>query len=198
VDQKAMWSDPMGQVSLAVTTLFWGVGATMQLLVLLWCQQVLGLGLDQGAYLQACTAAGVVVGAWMAGRWVPLHRATRVLGLGVLLGLMLPLMNLVTTWPMALCMMLLVGAISGLFVVPMNALLQHRGITLLTAGRSVAVQNVNENASVVLMMAVYSGLLYLECPFATITWVLGGLIALCMALVCARHVGRNPASTQGP
>ncbi len=198
VDQKAMWSDPMGQVSLAVTTLFWGVGATMQLLVLLWCQQVLGLGLDQGAYLQACTAAGVVVGAWMAGRWVPLHRATRVLGLGVLLGLMLPLMNLVTTWPMALCMMLLVGAISGLFVVPMNALLQHRGITLLTAGRSVAVQNLNENASVVLMMAVYSGLLYLECPFATITWVLGGLIALCMALVCARHVGRNPASTQGP
>ncbi|NBY05118.1 MAG: lysophospholipid transporter LplT, partial [Betaproteobacteria bacterium] len=93
VDQKILWTDRLGQVSLAVTTLFWGVGATMQLLVLLWCQQVLGLGLDQGAYLQACTAVGVVVGAWLAGRWVPLHLATRVLGLGVVLGLLLPTMN---------------------------------------------------------------------------------------------------------
>jgi MFS family permease len=194
VDQKTLWTDPLGQVSLAVTTLFWGVGATMQLLVLLWCQQVLGLGLDQGAYLQACTAVGVVLGAWLAGRWVPLHQATRVLGLGVVLGLLLPLMNAVHSWPFALGVMLFVGVISGLFVVPMNALLQHRGVRLLSAGRSIAVQNVNENASTVTMMGVYSGLLYLQCPFETITWILGGFIATCMALVCALHARRSRAS----
>jgi hypothetical protein len=162
----------------------------MQLLVLLWCQQVLGLGLDQGAYLQACTAVGVVLGAWLAGRWVPLHQAPRVLVLGVVLGLMLPLMNGVQAWPLALVVMLLVGVISGLFVVPMNALLQHRGISLLSAGRSIAVQNVNENASVVTMMGVYSALLYWQCPFETITWVLGGFIATCMSLVCGLHARR--------
>jgi ABC-type amino acid transport system permease subunit len=194
IDQKTLWTDPLGQTSLAVTTLFWGVGATMQLLVLLWCQQVLGLGLDQGAYLQACTAVGVVLGAWLAGRWVPLHQAPRVLVLGVVLGLMLPLMNGVQVWPLALVVMLLVGVISGLFVVPMNALLQHRGISLLSAGRSIAVQNVNENASVVTMMGVYSALLYWQCPFETITWVLGGFIATCMALVCALHARRSRAS----
>ncbi|NBX53973.1 MAG: lysophospholipid transporter LplT [Betaproteobacteria bacterium] len=195
VDQKILWTDRLGQVSLAVTTLFWGVGATMQLLVLLWCQQVLGLGLDQGAYLQACTAVGVVVGAWLAGRWVPLHLATRVLGLGVVLGLLLPTMNLVHSWPFALGVMLLVGVISGLFVVPMNALLQHRGVNLLSAGRSIAVQNVNENASIVTMMGVYSGLLYLQCPFETITWILGGFIATCMALVCGLHASRRLAAS---
>jgi len=194
-DQKTLWTDPLGQVSLAVTTLFWGVGATMQLLVLLWCQQVLGLGLDQGAYLQACTAVGVVFGAALAGRWVPLSRATRVLGLGVVLGLMLPLMNGVHTWPVALAVMLGVGLISGLFVVPMNALLQHRGVSLLSAGRSVAVQNVNENASIVLMMGVYSGLLYVHCPFETITWILGGFIATCMALVYGLHARRTRAAS---
>jgi len=189
-DQKTLWSDPLGQTSLAVTTLFWGVGATMQLLVLLWCQQVLGLGLDQGAYLQTCTAVGVVLGAWLAGRWVPLHQAPRVLVLGVVLGLMLPLMNGVQAWPLALVVMLVVGVISGLFVVPMNALLQHRGIRLLSAGRSIAVQNVNENASVVTMMGVYSALLYWQCPFETITWVLGGFIATCMSVVCGLHARR--------
>ena len=194
VDQKTLWTDPLGQVSLAVTTLFWGVGATMQLLVLLWCQQVLGLGLEQGAYLQACTAVGVVLGAWLAGRWVPLHQATRVLGLGVVLGLLLPIMNAVHSWPFALGVMLFVGVISGLFVVPMNALLQHRGVRLLSAGRSIAVQNVNENASTVTMMGVYSGLLYLQCPFETITWILGGFIAICMALVCGLHARRSRAS----
>ena len=86
--------------------------------------------------------------------------------------------------------MLVVGVISGLFVVPMNALLQHRGIRLLSAGRSIAVQNVNENASVVTMMGVYSALLYWQCPFETITWVLGGFIATCMSLVCGLHARR--------
>jgi ABC-type amino acid transport system permease subunit len=138
---------------------------------------------------------GVVLGAGMAGRWAPLNRATRVLGLGVVLGLMLPLMNHVHTWPVALVVMLLVGIISGLFVVPMNALLQHRGVSLLSAGRSVAVQNVNENASIVLMMGIYSGLLYVHCPFETITWILGGFIATCMALVCGLHARRMRAAS---
>jgi len=75
----------------------------------------------------------------------------------------------------------------------MNALLQHRGVSLLSAGRSIAVQNVNENDSIVTMMGVYSGLLYLQCPFETITWILGGFIATCMALVCGLHARRSRA-----
>lgn len=90
-----LWRDRLGgRLSLSMTTLFWGAGATLQLAVLQWAQDVLGLRLNQGAYLQATVAVGVVVGAGLAGRWIALHHAIRVLPLGLMLGLLM----LATPW----------------------------------------------------------------------------------------------------
>jgi LPLT family lysophospholipid transporter-like MFS transporter len=186
-DQQTLWRDPLGGISLSVTTLFWGVGACLQLIVLAWAQAQLQLDLSQAAYLQAATAVGVIVGAAIAAKLVALERAIQVLPVGVLLGLLLPGMLWVSEWQTAVWLMGLVGAVGGFFVVPMNALLQHRGVSLLSAGRSIAVQNVNENSSILLMMAAYSGLLYVNAQVQTLVIALAAFITLTMGAVVWHH-----------
>jgi MFS family permease len=193
-DLKSLWRDPLGSISLSVTTLFWGVGATLQLLVLSWAQEKLLLNLSQAAYLQAATAVGVIVGAALAARWVALHQATRVLGLGLAMGALLPLMLWVTQWQTAVLLTALLGMVGGFFVVPMNALLQHRGVVLLSAGRSIAIQNVNENTSILAMMAAYSGLLYFHAKVEDLILVLAFLMITVMARVLWRHLSLKPPS----
>ncbi len=184
---RTLWRDPDGGLSLAVTTIFWGLGATLQFIVLRWAGDVLGLPLDQAAYLQAAVAVGVVIGASAAGRWIALHRARQMLGAGVVLGLTMPLVAQTTSLPLALLLLVIVGVVGGLMVVPLNALLQHRGCQLLSAGRSIAVQGFNENASVLAMLAVYAGLLWLDIGIVPLMWGFGLAIAAAIAALMGRE-----------
>ena len=186
-DQKTLWQDPLGGIRLSVTTLLWGVGASLQLIVLAWAQAQLALDLSQAAYLQAATAVGVIAGAALAAKTVALDQAMKVLPVGVLLGLLLPLMWWISDWQTAVLLTALVGVVGGFFVVPMNALLQHRGVSLLSAGRSIAVQNVNENSSILLMMAAYSALLYFHAQVHVLVGALAAFITLTMGAVVWRH-----------
>lgn len=172
-----LWRDRDGGLSLAVTTVFWGVGATLQFAVLRWSADVLGLSLDRAAYLQAAVAVGVVAGAAAAGRFVALAQAKHMLVAGVVLGLMLPLVAQVHSPAWAALLLALTGAVGGLLVVPLNALLQHRGCVLLSAGRSVAVQGFNENASVLGLLAAYALLLAVEVPIVPLMSGLGLVVA---------------------
>lgn len=174
---RLLWADPRGGLSLAVTTLFWGAAAVLQLAVLHWGTEVLGLGLDRAALLQGVVAVGVVGGAAVAGRHGTLASAPRLLPLGIALGLLVPGVALLEDWRLAVPALLLVGALGGALVVPMNALLQHRGQALLSAGRSIAVQNFNENLGVLTMLAVYAGLLALGFDVRVLMAGLGLLVA---------------------
>jgi len=176
-----LWRDAEGSLSLAATTIFWGVGATLQFAVLRWSQDALGLGLDRAAYLQGAVAVGVIAGAAAAGRWVPLRHARRMLGLGVVLGLLLPLLAQLDDVITAALLLSLVGAVGGVMIVPLNALLQHRGHVLLTAGRSVAVQGFNENLGVLGMLAVYALCQAAQWPIRTTLTVFGMLVAAAIA-----------------
>jgi MFS transporter, LPLT family, lysophospholipid transporter len=184
---RKLWADAQGGLSLAVTTLFWGLGATLQFAVLRWAADVLVLPLDQAAYLQAAVAVGVVVGAAAAGRWVPLHQARRMVGLGVLLGGLIAAVAVSGSLMVALPLLVLLGATGGLLVVPLNALLQHRGYQLLSAGRSIAVQGFNENASVLVMLALYALVLHAQVSVVTFISFFGLAIAMAMALLAARE-----------
>ncbi len=197
-DNTRLWQDPLGQISLATTTLFWGIGATLQLLVLRWAELQLGLDLSEAAYLQGLSAVGVVVGAALAGRWVALEQAPRVLGLGVLLGLTVWQLNTVTDWASAAGVLCAAGVLGGLFVVPMNALLQHRGCVLLSAGRSVAVQNFNENASVLLMVGAYTLALREDMALDRLVTLAGALTAAAMCLIALRHRWLRQRPTPSP
>jgi LPLT family lysophospholipid transporter-like MFS transporter len=183
---RTLWRDGDGGLSLAVTTLFWGVGATLQFAVLRWAAERLALALDGAAYLQGAVAAGVVVGAAIAGRFVPLARARHMLWAGVALGLITPMLALTTRLAVAVPLLVAIGVVGGLLVVPLNAMLQHRGCQLLSAGRSIAIQGFNENASVLAMLAAYSLLIALDVPIVTLLCGLGLAIAAAMAILIWR------------
>jgi MFS transporter, LPLT family, lysophospholipid transporter len=193
-DQRTLWRDRDGGLSLAVTTLFWGVGATLQFVVLRWAAEGLGLALEQAAYLQGVVAIGVVVGAGLAGRLVPLSGAKRMLGFGVVLGLTMPVMAQVSSLPVALPLLALVGAVGGLLVVPLNALLQHRGVQLLSAGRSIAVQGFNENASILAMLASYAALMAGGVPLKLLMTGFGLAIAAAITRLMWRERARAPTT----
>jgi MFS family permease len=177
---RILWQDPVGKLSLAVTTLFWGIGAVVQFAVLLWAKEALDMPLEQASLLQAVVAFGVIFGAGMAGHYVALHNAYKVLPLGLWLGLSLPALAFSTSLWIAIPLMLITGFAGGMLMVPMNAVLQNRGYTLLTAGRSIAVQGFNENASVMVMLGVYSGLLALELPLQWVMVMMGTVMTVGM------------------
>ncbi|TCV00647.1 putative MFS family arabinose efflux permease [Paracandidimonas soli] len=177
-----LWSDKLGQISLAVTTLFWGAGATLQFIVIEWGAQHLGYRLDQASILMGVSAVGTVVGSAIAGR-VPLKRALSVLPFGVIMGLAVLLMPLVKQPWAVYTVLLLIGGLAGFFVVPMNALLQHRGHVLLSAGHSIAVQNFNEQLNILLMLALYSLLLWLRIPINYIIVFFGLMVASLMLVI---------------
>jgi LPLT family lysophospholipid transporter-like MFS transporter len=184
---RTLWADKLGQISLAVTTLFWGAGATLQFIVLKWAEVQLGMSLDKAAILQGIVAVGIAAGAVAAARFVSLKQSCRVLLLGVLMGLTVPLMTLVTQLGAAIPLLVLVGMLAGFFVVPMNALLQHRGHVLLSAGHSIAVQNFNENLNVLVMLGLYALLIHLDFHVNVVIVLFGGFVALTMALVMVRY-----------
>lgn len=178
---RKLWRDREGGLSLAATTLFWGVGATLQFAVLRWAGEALKLPLSQAAYLQAAVAVGVIGGAAAAGRWLALHQARHGLWAGVALGLLMPVVAQVSDVATAALVLALVGAVGGAMVVPLNALLQHRGATLLSAGRSIAVQGFNENLSVLGMLAAYAGCEAAGVPIGVTLSGLGVLVACAIA-----------------
>jgi MFS family permease len=181
---QTLWRDPLGGVSLYVTTLYWGTGAVMQFAVLVWAEQSLGLSLKLGAYLQALVALGVIAGAFLAGRCFKLHSARQAIPWGVLLAILLPVtVTLSNVWA-AIPLLLLIGGAGGGLLVPMNALLQHRGMQVLSAGRSIAVQGFNENLCVLIMLSAYSVMLALGTPLAFIMVMLAVVLLAAMAPLC--------------
>ncbi len=184
---KVLWRDRLGQISLAVTTLFWGAGATLQFIVLDWARTALDMPLNKAAILQGVVAVGIAIGAIGAARVVPLKGSLRVLPVGVGMGLLVPLMTVVSSEAAAWPLLVLVGALAGFFVVPMNALLQHRGHVLMSAGHSIAVQNFNENLSILAMLGLYALLLGLGLHINWIVLLFGLFVAGAMLLVIMRH-----------
>jgi len=184
---KLLWRDPLGQVSLAVTTLFWGVGATLRLLIIAWAALNLKYGLDQATQLTAATALGIAIGSILAGKFVSLQRAVSVLPAGIILGFVpIALIWVETLFP-ALLLLLLAGALAGYFVVPMNALLQHRGHLLMGAGHSIAQQNFNENISILLLTGAYALMVRSDWHIHTIIWIFGLFISSVMTAIWLRH-----------
>jgi MFS family permease len=182
-----LWRDKLGQISLAVTTMFWGAGATLQFIVLKWAEVQLGMPLSKAAILQGVVAVGIAIGAVVAARFVPLRGSLRVLPFGAAMGVLVPLMTLVHEVSIAYPLLVLIGAMAGFFVVPMNALLQHRGHVLMSAGHSIAVQNFNENLAVLAMLGLYALMIHFNWHINTVIILFGSTVAGAMLLVMRKH-----------
>ena len=184
---RLLWRDRLGQISLATTTLFWGAGATLQFMVIDWGGKALGLSLSQASMLQGVVALGIAVGAVVAARMVSLRESVRVLPIGVTMGLIVMTMIFVHGLPLASVLMVAVGACAGFFVVPMNALLQHRGHVLMGAGHSIAVQNFSENIGILVMVGLYALMVRWGLAVNHAIVLFGFFVSGAMALVMLRH-----------
>jgi len=203
---KVLWHDKLAQIVLAVTTLLWGAAVTLQLLVLKWANAALGMTLSGGAVLQGVIGIGLAIGATLAATRLPIRRSMQALPVGIITGFAVIGMafydrNLFPAdWAIAIGayhipvylifaypLMAIIGALSGFFVVPMNAVLQHRGAVLLSAGHSIAVQNFNQNIAVLIMLALYTLMLHQGMPVRWIITIFGVFICLIMGLMMRRH-----------
>jgi MFS family permease len=182
-----LWRDRLGQVSLATTTLFWGAGATLQFIVIDWAARALSLNLSQASMLQGVVAVGIALGAVLAARFVSLRGAVGVLPIGAAMGVVVMVMVLVHYVPLAMLLMVAIGACAGFFVVPMNALLQHRGHVLMGAGHSIAVQNFNENIGILVMVGLYAMMVRAGLSVSSAIILFGLSVTGVMVLVMWRH-----------
>jgi MFS family permease len=150
-----LWKDKLGQISLATTTLFWGVLGNLRVIVFAWAAVALGYSTSQASSLVGVIVIGTAVGAVIASMRMTLDRATSLIPLGIAMGVLMFGLNFINSIWVAIPFLVLLGGLAGYLVVPMNALLQHRGHNLMGAGRSIAVQNFNEQACILGLGGLY-------------------------------------------
>jgi MFS family permease len=182
-----LWKDKLGQISLGVTTLFWGAAQTLQFIVLEWANRTLKLSYEQATSLVGVVAIGVALGAVISARFITLRKSLTVIPVGIAMGLIVMGMTMVHSVALAYPLLILVGLLGGFFLVPMNALLQHRGHVLMSAGHSIAVQNFNENLSILTMLAVYSLMLRGHLNLDVIILLFGLFLAGTMFFIMRKH-----------
>jgi MFS transporter, LPLT family, lysophospholipid transporter len=182
-----LWHDKLGQISLATTTLFWGVSGNLRYIVLAWAAVALGYGTTQASALVGVVAVGTAVGAVVASLRMRLEMATSVIPMGIAMGVLVMLMNVIHNVWAAAPFLILLGALGGYLVVPMNALLQHRGHNLMGAGRSIAVQNFNEQACILGLGLLYAGMTSLGLSAYVAITIFGFLVAGTMWLIGRWH-----------
>jgi len=182
-----LWGDKLGQISLATTTMFWGVGGNLRIIVFPWAAAALGYTTTQASSLAGVVSVGVAVGAVAASMRMRLDKATGVIPLGIAMGLLVVGLNVIRDVWVAVPFLLLLGACGGYLVVPMNALLQHRGHNLMGAGRSIAVQNFNEQACILGLGAFYTGMTKLGLSAFSAIALFGLVVAGTMALIRRWH-----------
>ena len=153
-----LWADKLGQITLATTTLLWGIFGNLRVIVFAWAAAALGYGTTEASSLAGVVIVGSVIGAVVASVSMKLEHAVRVLPLGIGVGILMIGLNVLTNVWMAAPFLIVLGALCGFLIVPMNALLQHRGHNLMGAGRSIAVQNFNEQACILGLGAFYVGM----------------------------------------
>ncbi|OYV00698.1 MAG: lysophospholipid transporter LplT [Burkholderiales bacterium PBB5] len=182
-----LWGDKLGQISLATTTMFWGVGGNLRIIVFPWAAAALGYTTTQASSLAGVVSIGVAVGAVVASMRMRLDKATGVIPLGIAMGLLVVGLNVIRDVWVAVPFLLMLGACGGYLVVPMNALLQHRGHNLMGAGRSIAVQNFNEQACILGLGAFYTGMTKLGLSAFSAIALFGLVVAGTMALIRRWH-----------
>lgn len=182
-----LWNDKLGQITLATTTLFWGVLGNLRIIVFAWAAVALGYSVTQASTLVGVLAIGTAVGAVVASMRMRLDQATHVIPLGAALGVLMIGLNLITNVWIAVPFLIILGAVGGFLLVPMNALLQHRGANLMGAGRSIAVQNFNEQACILGLGAFYTGMTKFGLSAFTAIALFGTVIAGAMWLIFRWH-----------
>ncbi len=182
-----LWADKLGQISLATTTLFWGASGNLRIIVFAWAAAALGYTTTQASQLVGVVVVGTAIGAVAASMYMRLDKATKVIPLGIAMGVLMIGLNWIGNVYIAAPFLVMLGFVGGFLVVPMNALLQHRGHNLMGAGRSIAVQNFNEQACILGLSALYTVMTRVGFSAFTAIFIFGAIVASTMWVVQKWH-----------
>ncbi len=174
-----LWYNKGARFSLVGTSLFWGAGVTLRFLLVLWVPVVLGITDNSTpTVLNVMVAIGVIIGAGVAARLITLKTVYRCMPAGILIGVMVAIFAVQQNIWASHIILIILGILGGVFVVPLNALLQERGRQTVGAGNAIAVQNLGENTAMLLMLGLYSLAVKIGVPVVTAGIGFGALFAL--------------------
>jgi LPLT family lysophospholipid transporter-like MFS transporter len=186
---KTLFSNRDARLSLLGTSVFWGAGSTLRLLLVAWVPVALSItDLSMPANMSGAVAIGIAVGAALAASTISLKNINKVLPIGMSIGLMIILFAHSTHLYIAIGLLVLIGAAGGFYVVPLNALLQERGHETVGAGNAVAVQNFFENCTMLAIVGMYIILERNGLPVVQSATIFGTVIFVCISLIAwLRH-----------
>ncbi|AWK41133.1 unnamed protein product [Photorhabdus laumondii subsp. laumondii TTO1] len=174
-----LWHNKGARFSLIGTSLFWGAGITLRFLLVLWVPVVLGISDNSTpTILNVMVAVGIIIGAGAAARFITLKTVHRCMPAGVLIGVMVVIFAVQHSIWASYVLLIILGIFGGLFIVPLNALLQESGRQTIGVGYAIAVQNLGENIAMLLMLGLYSLVIKIGVPVVTTGIGFGTLLAL--------------------
>jgi MFS transporter, LPLT family, lysophospholipid transporter len=178
--------------SLIGSSMFWGTGSTLRLLLVAWVPVALSMNdLSMPANLSGAVAIGIAIGAALAAKFVTLKNVNRVLPAGLLIGVFIMLFAHTTHLYTTIALLMLIGVSGGFYVVPLNALLQERGHETVGAGNAVAVQNFFENISMMALVGLYILMQKINLPVTSIALIFGVLIFCAIGMLVFGRLRRN-------
>ena len=189
---KTLACNQDARFSLIGSSIFWGAGSTLRLLLVAWVPVALGNNdMSMPANLSGVVAIGIAMGAALAANLVTLRNINRVLPAGLLIGVFIMLFAHTSSLIVAIILLILVGAAGGFYVVPLNALLQERGHETVGTGNAVAVQNFFENFCMLTLIGFYISMQKNNVPVISTAFIFGGVILFSIGILSFKRLRQN-------
>lgn len=181
---KIIFNNKQALYTLLGTSLFWSAGITLRFLLISWVPVVLGITDNSTpTNLNAVVAIGIVVGAGLASATVSISNTLRCIPAGILMGLAVIAFTLQSNMISSYILLVIIGALGGYFLVPLNALIQKIGKELIGAGSVISIQNLSEYSAMMIMLSAYTLAVACELSVITIGVGFGMLFAIIIAFV---------------
>ncbi len=184
---------PRARFAMLGGSLFWGASAVLRILLVAWAPVVLGIhSAGDISALALFIAVGIIIGALIAPRLIPLEQLRRARLAAYGMGVMILLFSLVDTVWTARLVLLLTGIAGGIFLVPINAALQDIGHATIGSGQAVAIQNFFQNFAMLLTVGLYT--LAAASDVHPVTTVVAlGILILLATIAVALHLPKGDA-----
>ncbi|MWP61119.1 lysophospholipid transporter LplT [Gilliamella sp. Pas-s25] len=181
---KIIFTDKQVLFTLFGTSLFWGAGITLRFLLISWVPAILDIH-DNATptNLNAIVAIGIVIGAGLASTFISINNTLRCIPAGILMGIAVIAFTLQSNIISSYILLIIIGALGGFFLVPLNAFIQKIGKDLVGAGSVISVQNLSEYTAMMLMLGLYTLAVYLNLSVITIGVGFGSLFAIVIFLL---------------
>jgi LPLT family lysophospholipid transporter-like MFS transporter len=148
---------PRSRFAILGGSLFWAAAATLRVIIVAWAPLILlSKNASEIAELTLFLAIGIIAGSAIVPGLIPLEHLRRARIPAYLMAVFIIGLSMASTlWP-ARVLLFFVGMMGGLFIVPINAVLQEQGQQSIGSGSAVALQNFFQNLAMLIAVGSYT------------------------------------------